>query len=149
MRRDKPIDDVGLATDVYIFESHVLNRRTVAEIQNKVVKQSGRNVISRFFHARSDKDTIAAWKYDLNWILHVFNVCLVSSHLVSAYRLPPQTELAMTTHTVVSDMHQNVLEIRKATDGQIQAVSDLRALQRHRIDTDHCTDPEQVSDPNR
>ena len=56
---------------------HALDYRTVAEIQSKVIKQSGRNAASRLFHARNDKETIAAWKSELNRILIVFNVCSV------------------------------------------------------------------------
>lgn len=73
------------APDDYIFESHVLDHRTVAELQNKIVKQGGRGTITRFFYARNDKEMIVAWKYDLNRILRVFNVRLVSSYLVLAY----------------------------------------------------------------
>ena len=40
---------------------HTPDPRTVTEIQ-KVIKQSGRHRISRFVHARNDKDKIAAWK---------------------------------------------------------------------------------------
>ena len=46
----------------------------MAEIQGNVSKQDKRNVISRHFHAKNDKERIAAWKLDLNRILHVFNV---------------------------------------------------------------------------
>ena len=49
----------------------------MAEIQRKVIKQSERNAVSRIFHAKNDKEVIAAWKVDLNRILHVFNVCSV------------------------------------------------------------------------
>ena len=49
-------------------------RRTVAEIQRRVIKQSKRNSVSRLFHAKNDKEKVAAWKSDLNRILHVFNV---------------------------------------------------------------------------
>jgi len=58
---------------------HALGPRTVAEIQNNVIKQSGRNAASRLFHARNDKETIAAWKSELNRILVIFNVCSVPS----------------------------------------------------------------------
>jgi len=58
---------------------HTLGPRTVAEIQTKVIKQSGRNAASRLFHARNDKEIIAAWKSELNRILVVFNVCPVPS----------------------------------------------------------------------
>ena len=54
-------------------------RRTVAEIQGKIIKRSGRHRVSRFLHSRDDKDAIVAWKSDLNRILHVFNVCSVCS----------------------------------------------------------------------
>ena len=50
------------------------NRRTVSEIQRNVVNRGKRNVVSRLFHAKNDKDTIAAWRLDLNRILHIFNV---------------------------------------------------------------------------
>jgi hypothetical protein len=50
------------------------NRRTVAEIQGKVVKRGKRNQISRFLSSKNDKDAIAAWRQDLNRILHIFNV---------------------------------------------------------------------------
>jgi hypothetical protein len=53
---------------------NVLDRRTVAEIQRKVIKRGGRHRVSRFIHAKNDKDTIAGWKSDLNRILVVFNV---------------------------------------------------------------------------
>jgi hypothetical protein len=63
---------------------HTLDRRTVAEIQRKVIKQSGRNAVSRFLHAKNDGGAIAGWKLDLNRILHVFNVCSVCLSLVAA-----------------------------------------------------------------
>jgi len=50
------------------------DRRTVAEIQEKIVEKSGRNLLSRLVDAKNDKETIATWKLDLNRILHVFNV---------------------------------------------------------------------------
>ena len=72
-----------------------------------VVKQSGRNPASRLLYAKNDKDVIAAWKSDLNRILHVFNVrsivpvwLLLTAHF--------QTELAMNTHVIVSDVHHGV-----------------------------------------
>ena len=65
---------------------HALDYRTVAEIQSKVIKRSGRNAASRLLHARNDKETIAAWKSELNKILIVFNVCSVHSCLVAVNR---------------------------------------------------------------
>jgi hypothetical protein len=40
----------------------------------KVVKNSKRNPVSRLFRAKNDEDAIAAWRQDLNRILHIFNV---------------------------------------------------------------------------
>ena len=50
------------------------NRRTVAKIQKKIVKQEKRNRVSRVLRAKSDKDAIAAWGRDLHNILLIFNV---------------------------------------------------------------------------
>jgi hypothetical protein len=52
----------------------VLNRRTVAAIQERVIKKGKRNLLSRLAHAKNDKETLASWRSDLNRILHVFNV---------------------------------------------------------------------------
>jgi len=46
----------------------------VAEIQKKIIKQSRRNPAARLLYAKNDKETITAWKSDLNRILQVFNV---------------------------------------------------------------------------
>ena len=46
----------------------------MTEIQRQITKQSGRGVASRLLFAKNDKETIAAWKSDLNRILHIFNV---------------------------------------------------------------------------
>ena len=54
------------------------NCRTLAEIQRNVVAQGGRNLASRMFYSRNDKDAIAAWKQNLNTILQIFNVRSVS-----------------------------------------------------------------------
>ena len=56
-----------------------IDRRTLTEIQRKVVKQGKRNPASRLFYARGDKDKIAGWKQDLVRVLNVFNVRLVAS----------------------------------------------------------------------
>ena len=58
----------------------------MAEIQGKVLNQSRRNIASRLFHAKNDKDAIAAWKLDLNRILHVFNVRAVIRILIVSHR---------------------------------------------------------------
>ena len=56
-------------------------------MQEDVSKQGGRHRISRFFHARNDKETIAGWRLDLNQILHVFNVRSVCSCFTVTDRL--------------------------------------------------------------
>jgi len=60
---------------------HTFDRRTVAEIRQKVIKKSGRHRVSQFLHSRNDKDAIATWKSDLKMILNVFNVRPVCSCL--------------------------------------------------------------------
>ena len=54
-----------------------LHHRTVEGIQENIKEKGGRNVLSRLAHAKNDKETIATWKFDLNRILHVFNVSFV------------------------------------------------------------------------
>ena len=77
------------------------------EIQRKIAKQGKRHAISRFVHAKSDKEAIAGWRMDLNRILHVFNV---RSNV--SVRLPltdlAQTELSVNTHATVSEVHRDV-----------------------------------------
>lgn len=60
----------------------LIMHRTVAKIQKKIVKQGKRDAASRFFHAKRDKDEIAAWKLELHMILQVFNVRLASLTLM-------------------------------------------------------------------
>ena len=52
----------------------------------------------------------------------------------------------MNTHTIVADMHQNMLKTHVATDGRHLMVSDARSVQYHRANADYCVDSEQVSD---
>jgi hypothetical protein len=85
MRGDKPVNDVGPTSGIHIgwLADNLYDRRTVAEIQRKVIKQSGRNPVSRLLHARYDKEKIAAWRLELNRVLHVFNVRSVAVALLS------------------------------------------------------------------
>jgi len=115
----------------------------VAEIQGKVIKRSGRGSVSRLFHAKSDKDAIAAWKLDLNRILHVFNVRTVA-YVQLLLTVHSQTELAINTHVIVSDvhhgvadtramvsdMHRNMLNSQQGADDQYQSVSIVCTLSR-------------------
>ena len=71
---------VGLAVRGLDFLTDVVHDyRTVAEIQGRVIKQSRRNPVSRLFHAKNDKESIASWTSDLNRVLHIFSVCSVTS----------------------------------------------------------------------
>ena len=94
----------------------------MAEILEKVIKRSGRNPVSRFLHAKNDKETIATWKADLTRILHVFNVRAVAFTWPSLIT-PFQTELAMNTHVTVSGIRHDVSKIiRGEVDIQVRSV---------------------------
>ena len=80
----------------------------MGEIQKNIVKRDKRNGVSRMFHAKNDKETIATWRLDLNRILHVFNVRFVTATR-PPLTVPFQTELAMNTSVAVSDAHQDIL----------------------------------------
>jgi len=69
------------------FTHSALGRRTVAEIQRKIIEKRDRNPLSQFAHAKHDKETIAAWRLDLLRILQVFNVRSAGSVLTIANRL--------------------------------------------------------------
>ena len=94
----------------------------MAEIQRKVIKQSGRNAVSRLFNAKNDKEKIAGWKTDLNRILLVFNVR--STPLAwSLLTVPFQTELVVNIHVAVSDIRHDMLKTREENGGQVRSVS--------------------------
>ena len=106
----------------------------MAEIQRKVIKHGGRNAISRHFHAKNDKETIAAWKLDLNRVLQVFNVCLITFTRMLLI-IPSQTELVMNVHVTVSDIHHDVSKIREEISNQIHSVSSghIQSIENWRI----------------
>ena len=105
------------------FADPVPNRSAVAEIQRNLIKQGERNSISRHLHAKSDKETIAGWRSDLNRILHVFNVRLVTS-VRPRLTLHLQTELAINTSVAVSDIRHDVSEIHRTVVGSRKASDD-------------------------
>ena len=116
-----------------------------------VIKQSKRNVLSRLFNAKDDKETIAAWRLDLNRILHVFNVrSIPSSPPLLTIRF--QTELAINTHVAVSevrqevtDTHNIVSDVQQNVTGTHNIVSDIhRTIVKQRQGTDGSSPP--VSD---
>ena len=104
-----------------------LVRRTVTEIQSKIVEKKERNLLSRLAQAKHDKETIAAWNLDLIRILQVFNVRSAGSVRLSL-TASFQTELALNTHNIVSDIHQNMLKGCEDADNQSQAVSSTSFL---------------------
>ena len=125
----------------------------------KVIEKGGRNLFSRLVHAKDDKDTIASWRLDLNRILHIFNVRPV----VFVWLSPTvhfQTELAIdtnanvsdirrdvtNTHTLVSDIHHNMLQSQGGDDGQRRSVGAI-PIHRQRNQNTYCPlDSSQVSD---
>ena len=79
---------------------------------------------SRLFHAQNDKEAIAAWRLDLNRVLQVFNVRSVRSVPLSAVaNISLQTELAINTHVLVSDIHRKMVTGQEGTDGLRHSVS--------------------------
>ena len=78
----------------------------MGEIQRRVIKRTGRNAVSRLFHAKNDKESIAAWRSDLSRVLQVFTVCSMFPTR-SSLNVPLQTELVVNTHTMVLDLHRD------------------------------------------
>ena len=93
-----------------------------------MIKQSGRNAAFRFVHAKADGGTIAAWKLDLNRILHVFNVRLDVFTWISLIA-PFQTKLAMNTNVAVAHMLEIIDgQARSASVSHIQPIDSTRML---------------------
>ena len=89
------------------FTYHVLNRRTVKEIEERVTEKGKRNRAYRLFHARNDKETIASWRSDLIRIIGVFNVCPVV-YVWLLLTATPQAEVAIDTNANTSGTRQDV-----------------------------------------
>jgi len=51
-----------------------LPSRTVDGIQGNIIKRRERNVISRRYHAKDDKEAIVTWNSDLDRIRRIFDV---------------------------------------------------------------------------
>jgi len=100
-----------------------------------------RNAVTRLFHGKNDKETIATWRSDLNRILHVFNVRSVAS-VRPLLTVRFQTELAINTHvvvsdirrdfanthTVVSDIHRGVLNVQTIASDVRHGVTNTHAV---------------------
>jgi len=76
----------------------------------------------------------------------MFSTCVQCAPAWPSLTDPLQTELTMNTHTIVADVHQNVLKIREDVASQNRVVSGTRVLWRHRMSTDHRLDSGKVSD---
>ena len=73
----------------------------------------------------NDKEKVAGWMLDLNRILQVFNVrSIVFARLLLT--LDSQTELAINTHAMVSDIYRIVVKGQEANYGKNLLVSDTR-----------------------
>ncbi|KAF9641987.1 hypothetical protein BDM02DRAFT_3273625 [Thelephora ganbajun] len=84
---------------------------TVAEIRRKVIEQRRRNAVPPLLPAKNNKEVIAAWKSDLNKILHVFN-----------------TELAVSAHVMVASIRDDVSRIREEIDDQVRSAQTRSAI---------------------
>jgi hypothetical protein len=104
------------------FADDNLDRSKLAEIQGKISKKGKRNPVSRFFHAKYDKETIATLKSDLSGILQTFNVRSVTSvWLLLTVR--SQTALALNTNTIVTDIRHIMTKGHEWTDSNNRSVS--------------------------
>ena len=56
---------------------HVLTRlssRAADEIQRNIIERNKRNVFSRRYHGKDDKEAIATWRLDFNRIRRIIDV---------------------------------------------------------------------------
>jgi len=132
-----------------------LSSRILDEIRENIIKRGRRNVISRHYHVKDDKEAIATWRLDLNRVWRVFNVRSVI-YVWPLLTVRFQTELGIdtratgsgarqdaankpsifsdvtpevgNTRTTASDIHHTALKSRKGTGGQNQAVSTARTV---------------------
>ena len=98
----------------------------MAQIQRSAVEPDKRNFISRIFNAKKDKDTIAAWRSELDRIVHVFEVRSALHSLHALLMVHLQTELAIHTHSAVSDVREDVGDIRVDVGDIREDVGDIR-----------------------
>ena len=103
-----------------------LDCRTVAQIQRSALEPDKRNLLSRTFNAKSNKDTVTAWRADLDRILHVFEVHPTAHPLPTLLTVRLQTELALHTHVAVSDIREDVVDIREVFVDVREDVVDIR-----------------------
>ena len=118
------------------------NRRTVNRINRGVISRSKRPAGSRFLYAKDDQNVIATWKEDLIRVIHVFNVRSADSgrYLLT---VPFQTELAISTHIMVTDIHRNVVAGQEESRGRRPSVSHDSPFTNDRTSTSRSLKPSQ------
>ena len=84
----------------------------MAQIQRSVAEPDKRNIFSRILNPNKDKETIVAWRSDLDRIVHVFEVCSTIHSLPILLTVHLQRELALHTHIAVTDIREDVGDIR-------------------------------------
>ena len=119
--------------------------RTVAEIQNKIMKKSGRNRVSRIWHAMNDKEAISGWRGELNEILFVFNVRPLCSVRYSLTALPPDRVDYEQSHHDRRYASEHVKNSQGSRQPRLVCECRLHCF-RCRTETDHLTGSNQVSD---
>ena len=83
--------------------------RTISEIEKNIIKRGKRNPVSRHFHARDDKEAIAAWGLELNRILRVFKVRFIAS-VSPSLTFGLQVEFGVNAYRSVSGVHRDIAD---------------------------------------
>ena len=108
----------------------------MTDIQAKIAEKHERNLLSRAFYARADRDKIAIWQQEFKTILEIFNVCSIDSvwHRLMAVL---QTGLAVNTNAMIADIrrlikegaqiHQSVSRPRSSSPKPLTIPQDWRA----------------------
>ena len=97
----------------------------MAQIQRSVVEPDKRNIFSRILNPKKDKDAIAAWRSELDRIVHVFEVCSTVRSLRTLLTVHLQRELALHTHIAVTDIREDVGDIREDVANTHELVSNM------------------------
>ena len=97
----------------------------MGQIQKSAVDPDKRSLLSRIFNVKSDKDRVAAWRPDLDRILHIFEVRSTVCFLPTRLTVRLQTELALHTNVTVSGIHEDVVDIREDVASARELISDV------------------------
>ena len=99
----------------------------MGQIQKSAVEPDKRSFLSHIFNLKSDKDRVAAWRSDLDRILHIFEVRSTVCFLPTLLTVPLQTELALHTNVAVSGIHEDVANARELISDVHRAVVNQEA----------------------